>query len=136
MNLMMISIYGEFFDSAIIYDLTIRYQIYNNAKLQQIYKALYHRDVEIEEDSRAYYLQCPCCGFYGLSLEPDWDGCSICLWEYDGQHETRYSLANRMTMIEYRQNFYKKMLKLSWKKIISVTNLYKDKKSSNYAGFF
>ncbi len=98
--------YGEFFDSAIIYDLTIRYQIYNNAKLQQIYKALYHRDVDIEEDSRAYYLQCPCCGFYGLSLEPDWDVCSICLWEYVGQDETRYSPANRMTMIEYRQKFY------------------------------
>lgn len=100
--------YGAFFDSAIIYVLALGYLIYNNSKLQQMYYDLYHTSLCIDEDSRAYRLQCPCCGFYSLSLEPAWEICGICFWENDGQAETKYSSVNRMTLLEYRQKFYEK----------------------------
>lgn len=103
--------YGTFFDSAIIYFLTFRYWIYNNVYLEQLYQDLYHRHIGIDEDSRFNHLQCPCCGFYSLSLEPDWEICGICFWENDGQAEIKYSSVNRMTLFEYRKNFMKRIQK-------------------------
>lgn len=116
--------YGAFFDSAIIDVLARSYLIYNNAYLEQIYQDLYDRPIYLDEDPRAYHLQCPCCGFYSLSLEPAWEICCICLWENDGQAETKYSSVNRMTLLEYRKNFDEKCSKTTLEqKYISITSL-------------
>ena len=108
--------YGEFFDPVIIEALASGYLIYNNTKLQQMYDDIYQIKICIDEDSRRFHLVCPCCGFYSLSLVPDWEVCGICMWENDGEMEEKYSVVNRMSLMAYRQHFYEKNSKDELKK--------------------
>lgn len=110
-------IYGKFFNPALLYALKFRYLIYNNSKLQQIYKDFYHQNIDINEDSRNSFLKCPCCDFYSLSTKSEYEICGICFWEDDGQTPHKYSSVNRMTMIKYRKNFYEKNSKDELEKI-------------------
>ncbi|SEG78743.1 CPCC family cysteine-rich protein [Paenibacillus sp. UNC499MF] len=49
---------------------------------------------------------CPCCEFKTLSVKGEYDICPVCFWEDDGTTDhTSYSLPNRMTLTQARNNF-------------------------------
>jgi len=59
-------------------------------------------------DEHSGLLQCPCCDYYTLPAQGEFEICPICFWEDDGQDVQNLediSGPNHITLQEARQNF-------------------------------
>src|SRR5262249_11419209 len=66
------------------------------------------RSEDIGEPEWAPRYQCPCCDYFSLGSDGEYEICCICCWEDDGTTLARldsYSPPNRMTLREARHNF-------------------------------
>jgi methionyl-tRNA synthetase len=48
---------------------------------------------------------CPCCGFLTLDRRGYYEVCPVCYWEDDLSSQNERSSANKLSLLEARQNF-------------------------------
>lgn len=84
----------------------LSYSQFANEKLQTMVSEILKKPVTIEGTiSTPIRFNCPCCGKATLSCRSEYDICSNCNWEDDGNdNEDKYSLPNHMTLKEGKQN--------------------------------
>lgn len=81
------------------------YDEYSNEKLEIIVSKILRKKVFIDgENPKKYY--CPCCGKATLTVRGEYDICSNCNWEDDGnEDEEVYSSTNHMTLKQGKRKF-------------------------------
>ena len=55
-------------------------------------------------------FRCPCCGYYTLSSDPEYEICPVCFWEYDKIQVADPDYAggaNELSLKESRENYLK-----------------------------
>lgn len=81
------------------------YEEYSCNQLANMVSNILEEQVFVEgEDSLKY--KCPCCGKETLSIRGEYDICSNCNWEDDGnEDESVYSSVNHMTLKQGKRNY-------------------------------
>lgn len=81
------------------------YNEYSNEKLEIIVSNILGKKIFIEGENPKKY-SCPCCGKETLSIRGEYDICSNCNWEDDGNDsENEYSSVNHMTLEQGKKNY-------------------------------
>lgn len=109
------SIMSSKYDNMVIAIYEISYDFYSNEEIEVILSNIIGSSVSIEGQNRKKY-PCPCCKREIMVTRGEYDICSNCGWEDDGnEQEDKYSPPNHMTLKQGRDN-YKKFGKCESKK--------------------
>ncbi|MDE7424430.1 MAG: hypothetical protein K2N51_12215 [Lachnospiraceae bacterium] len=81
------------------------YDEYSNEQLAVMASSILRKRVFVDGENPKMY-PCPCCGKETLSIRGEYDICSNCNWEDDGnEDEDMYSSANHMTLKQGKKNY-------------------------------
>lgn len=81
------------------------YGRYSNEKLSSVVSGILDKQVIVTGEEPIQY-PCPCCGKRTLSKRGEYDICSCCGWEDDGnEEEDKYSPPNHMTLKQGRRSY-------------------------------
>ncbi|MBQ7776686.1 MAG: hypothetical protein IJ379_12275 [Lachnospiraceae bacterium] len=93
------------YDMLVVIMCEIAYDLYSNEKLAVIVSNILGSLISVEGDEPIRY-GCPCCKKELLPTRGEYDICSNCGWEDDGnEQDDRYSYPNRMTLAQGRENY-------------------------------
>lgn len=83
----------------------LSYGQYSNEKLSCIVSEILDKQVDVTGEEPIQY-PCPCCGKKTLWKRGEYDICSCCGWEDDGNEEVdKYSSPNHMTLKQGKRNY-------------------------------
>jgi hypothetical protein len=95
----------EVYSALLLVALRKKYLGVRNEYLSKRVSAILDSNQEVEGLQEELY-SCPCCEFKTLSTKGEYDVCSVCFWEDDGNTDPNYySSPNHMTLAKARENF-------------------------------
>lgn len=93
------------YDELVKISCELSYSEWSNEQLAVMASSILRKRVFVDGENPKKY-PCPCCEEETLSVRGEYDICSNCNWEDDGnEDEDKYSSANHMTLKQGKKNY-------------------------------